>query len=121
MADVPAAGAYAYLQTQAIARLYLDNIPNIQSSWVTPGAEDRAIGPVFRRQRHGQPNDRGKPSSPPPARCITYRWSKSKMPSAKPAIFRASPQRVYEYLDEQSEKPLPVIPLGKRELPMTLV
>ncbi|HEV3205218.1 MAG TPA: cyclic dehypoxanthinyl futalosine synthase [Gemmataceae bacterium] len=37
MADVPAAGAYAYLKTQAIARLYLDNIPNIQSSWVTQG------------------------------------------------------------------------------------
>jgi cyclic dehypoxanthinyl futalosine synthase len=37
MADVPAAGAFAYLQTQAIARLYLDNIPNIQSSWVTQG------------------------------------------------------------------------------------
>jgi cyclic dehypoxanthinyl futalosine synthase len=25
------------LKTQAIARLYLDNIPNIQSSWVTQG------------------------------------------------------------------------------------
>jgi cyclic dehypoxanthinyl futalosine synthase len=37
MADVPPAGAYEYLKTQAIARLYLDNIPNIQSSWVTQG------------------------------------------------------------------------------------
>jgi cyclic dehypoxanthinyl futalosine synthase len=37
MADVPTAGAYEYLKTQAIARLYLDNIPNIQSSWVTQG------------------------------------------------------------------------------------
>jgi cyclic dehypoxanthinyl futalosine synthase len=37
MADVPAAGGYEYLKTQAIARLYLDNIPNIQSSWVTQG------------------------------------------------------------------------------------
>jgi cyclic dehypoxanthinyl futalosine synthase len=37
LADVPPAGAFAYLQTQAIARLYLDNIPNIQSSWVTQG------------------------------------------------------------------------------------
>ncbi len=37
MADVPPAGAFAYLRTQAIARLYLDNIPNIQSSWVTQG------------------------------------------------------------------------------------
>ena len=37
MAHVPAAGAHEYLRTQAIARLYLDNIPNIQSSWVTQG------------------------------------------------------------------------------------
>jgi cyclic dehypoxanthinyl futalosine synthase len=37
MADVPPAGGYEYLRTQAIARLYLDNIPNIQSSWVTQG------------------------------------------------------------------------------------
>ncbi len=37
MADVPAAGAYEYLKTQAVARLYLDNIANIQSSWVTQG------------------------------------------------------------------------------------
>jgi cyclic dehypoxanthinyl futalosine synthase len=37
MAEIPAAGAFAYLQTQAIARLYLDNIRNIQSSWVTQG------------------------------------------------------------------------------------
>jgi cyclic dehypoxanthinyl futalosine synthase len=37
MADVPARGAFEYLKTQAIARLYLDNILNIQSSWVTQG------------------------------------------------------------------------------------
>lgn len=37
MAQVPTAGAFEYLKTQAIARLYLDNIPNIQSSWVTQG------------------------------------------------------------------------------------
>jgi cyclic dehypoxanthinyl futalosine synthase len=37
MAHVPPAGAHEYLKTQAIARLYLDNIPNIQSSWVTQG------------------------------------------------------------------------------------
>ena len=37
MAHVPTAGAFEYLRTQAIARLYLDNVPNIQSSWVTQG------------------------------------------------------------------------------------
>ena len=37
MADIPAAGAFEYLRTQAVSRLYLDNVPNIQSSWVTQG------------------------------------------------------------------------------------
>jgi cyclic dehypoxanthinyl futalosine synthase len=37
MADHPAAGAYEYLKTQAVSRLFLDNVPNIQSSWVTQG------------------------------------------------------------------------------------
>ncbi|MGB9625617.1 MAG: radical SAM protein [Phycisphaerae bacterium] len=31
------AGAHEYLKTLAIARLFLDNIPNIQASWVTQG------------------------------------------------------------------------------------
>lgn len=39
MADYPAVGSFEYLRTQAIARLYLDNIRNIQSSWVTQGAK----------------------------------------------------------------------------------
>lgn len=37
MAHIPPAGSFDYLKTQAISRLYLDNIPNIQSSWVTQG------------------------------------------------------------------------------------
>ncbi|MDR3633433.1 MAG: cyclic dehypoxanthinyl futalosine synthase [Isosphaeraceae bacterium] len=37
MADVPPAGAFEYLRTQALSRLYLDNVPNIQASWVTQG------------------------------------------------------------------------------------
>ena len=37
MTQVPEAGAFEYLKTQAVARLMLDNIPNIQSSWVTQG------------------------------------------------------------------------------------
>lgn len=37
MSELPPAGAFEYLKTQAVARLYLDNIPNIQSSWVTQG------------------------------------------------------------------------------------
>ncbi len=35
----PAVGAHEYLRTQALSRIYLDNFPNIQSSWVTQGPE----------------------------------------------------------------------------------
>jgi cyclic dehypoxanthinyl futalosine synthase len=37
MADTPPAGSFEYLKTNAVARLYLDNFANIQSSWVTQG------------------------------------------------------------------------------------
>ncbi len=37
LSKIPPTGAFEYLKTQAVARLYLDNIPNIQSSWVTQG------------------------------------------------------------------------------------
>ena len=37
LAHIPPTGSFEYLKTQAVARLYLDNIPNIQSSWVTQG------------------------------------------------------------------------------------
>lgn len=35
----PTAGADQYLRTQALARIYLDNFTNVQSSWVTQGQE----------------------------------------------------------------------------------
>jgi cyclic dehypoxanthinyl futalosine synthase len=37
MSHLPRAGSFDYLKTQAVARLYLDNFPNIQASWVTQG------------------------------------------------------------------------------------
>lgn len=37
LSHIPPAGAFEYLKTQAVSRLYLDNIRNIQSSWVTQG------------------------------------------------------------------------------------
>jgi cyclic dehypoxanthinyl futalosine synthase len=39
MAEIAPSGPFEYLKTQAVARLYLDNVPNIQSSWVTQGRE----------------------------------------------------------------------------------
>ncbi len=35
----PTVGAAEYLRMQALSRIYLDNVPNIQSSWVTQGQE----------------------------------------------------------------------------------
>src|SRR5207244_12636184 len=35
----PTVGAHEYLRIQALSRIYLDNIPNIQSSWVTQGLD----------------------------------------------------------------------------------
>ena len=37
MDHIPPKGAHEYLRVQAVSRLYLDNVPNIQSSWVTQG------------------------------------------------------------------------------------
>ncbi len=47
MADLPKVGAFEYLRTQAIARLYLDNVPNVQSSWVTQGLKVGQLGLMF--------------------------------------------------------------------------
>ncbi len=47
MSKLPEAGAFEYLKTQAVARLYLDNIPNIQSSWVTQGEKVGQMALLF--------------------------------------------------------------------------
>ena len=47
MAHLPPAGAFEYLKTQAVSRLYLDNVPNIQSSWVTQGEKVGQLALLF--------------------------------------------------------------------------
>ena len=47
MAHIPPAGSFEYLKTQAVARLYLDNFPNIQSSWVTQGLKIGQMALLF--------------------------------------------------------------------------
>ncbi|MGA7616318.1 MAG: cyclic dehypoxanthinyl futalosine synthase [Thermoanaerobaculia bacterium] len=37
MPDIPEESGYSYLRMQAVARIYLDNVRSIQSSWVTQG------------------------------------------------------------------------------------
>ncbi len=40
-------GAYDYLKTQALARIYLDNFENVQASWVTQGPQIGQIALKF--------------------------------------------------------------------------
>jgi len=47
MSHIPPAGAFEYLKTLAISRLYLDNFRNIQSSWVTQGEKIGQLGLFF--------------------------------------------------------------------------
>ena len=47
MSRLPPAGSFEYLRTLAIARLYLDNVPNIQSSWVTQGLKIGQLALLF--------------------------------------------------------------------------
>ncbi|MFO0870064.1 MAG: cyclic dehypoxanthinyl futalosine synthase [Pirellulales bacterium] len=47
LAHIPPASPFDYLRTQAVSRLYLDNIPNIQSSWVTQGLKIGQLALTF--------------------------------------------------------------------------
>jgi cyclic dehypoxanthinyl futalosine synthase len=47
MAHFPPAGSFDYLRSQSVARLYLDNIVNIQSSWVTQGLKIGQLALLF--------------------------------------------------------------------------
>jgi cyclic dehypoxanthinyl futalosine synthase len=47
MADIPPAGGHEYLKTNAVARLYLDNFANLQSSWVTQGLKIGQMGLLY--------------------------------------------------------------------------
>ena len=44
---VETAGGVDYLRTLAIARLYLDNVPHIQGSWLTQGAKIGSVATSF--------------------------------------------------------------------------
>ena len=47
MDHYPAIGSFEYLKTLAVSRLYLDNVPNIQSSWVTQGLKIGQLAMTF--------------------------------------------------------------------------
>ncbi len=47
MSDLPKVGSFEYLKMLAVSRLYLDNIPNLQSSWVTQGLKIGQMALMF--------------------------------------------------------------------------
>jgi len=48
LADLPKVGAFEYLKTLAVSRLFLDNFANLQASWVTAGPGRRPTGSAVR-------------------------------------------------------------------------
>jgi cyclic dehypoxanthinyl futalosine synthase len=47
LSHLPPVGSFEYLKMLAISRLYLDNFPNIQSSWVTQGLKIGQLSLTF--------------------------------------------------------------------------
>lgn len=47
LAGIPPAGGHDYLRTLAVSRLYLDNFPNVQASWVTQGEKVAQLALLF--------------------------------------------------------------------------
>jgi len=52
--------AVDYLKTLAVARIYLDNIENVQASWLTPGHKICQIALRFGGNDVGSIPDRGE-------------------------------------------------------------
>ena len=44
---VELAGGYDYLRTMALSRLYLDNVPHVQGSWLTQGKKIGSVSLSF--------------------------------------------------------------------------
>jgi cyclic dehypoxanthinyl futalosine synthase len=55
LAHVEKATAVDYLKVLAISRIFLDNVPNIQASWVTQGAKIAQIALYFGANDFGPP------------------------------------------------------------------
>jgi len=47
LSQIAPTGSFEYLKTQAVARLFLDNVPSIQSSWVTQGLKIGQLAMLF--------------------------------------------------------------------------
>lgn len=47
LSHIPPIGSFEYLKTLAVSRLYLDNVPSLQSSWVTQGLKIGQLSLLF--------------------------------------------------------------------------
>ena len=47
MSHIPPTGSFEYLKMLAVSRLYLDNVPSLQSSWVTQGLKIGQLALLF--------------------------------------------------------------------------
>ncbi len=103
MADVPSVGAFEYLRTQAISRLYLDNIPNIQSSWVTQGLKVGQLALFFGANDMGSLMiEENVVAAAGTAHFLTLEQIKSAIREA--GYIPRQRNVFYEYLDEGTEK-----------------
>jgi cyclic dehypoxanthinyl futalosine synthase len=110
MTDIPPAGAYEYLRTQAIARLYLDNIRNIQSSWVTQGLKIGQLALFFGANDMGSLMiEENVVASAGTVYCLTLEQIKNAIREA--GYIPRQRNVFYQYLDETPSAPsLPSAP-----------
>jgi cyclic dehypoxanthinyl futalosine synthase len=110
LAHIPPAGAFEYLKTQAVSRLYLDNIKNIQSSWVTQGPKIGQLALLFGA------NDMGSlmiEENVVAAAGTVYYLTLEEIKNAIREIGYIPRQRnvFYEYVDAEPNEPIPSRPL----------
>jgi cyclic dehypoxanthinyl futalosine synthase len=111
LADIPPAGAFEYLKTQAIARLYLDNVRNIQSSWVTQGPKIGQVALSFGA------NDMGslmiEENVVASAGTVYYLSLEQIKNAIREAGFTPRQRNVfYELIDESAASPRPQLTVG---------
>ena len=117
MDDIPPTGAFEYLKTQAVARLYLDNFPNIQSSWVTQGREIGQLALLFGA------NDMGSlmiEENVVSAAGTVHHLTLDEMKSAITELGWIPRRRnvFYELVDDEATVGLPEVARPFRELPV---
>ena len=109
LAHIPPAGAFEYLKTQAVSRLYLDNIKNIQSSWVTQGPKIGQLALLFGA------NDMGSlmiEENVVAAAGTIYYLTLEEIKNAIREVGYIPRQRnvFYEYVDAEPNEPMPSRP-----------